>query len=81
MSKLVTYEELKAHTTKEDIYLLISGKGTLSANQTLLFCVLNLRAVYDVTKFIDEVRTGFQVSLVLRVNAYLAPRRRRSHTR
>jgi len=26
-SKIVTYDELKAHTTKESLYLLINGKG------------------------------------------------------
>jgi len=25
--KIVTYEELKAHSTKDSLYLLISGKG------------------------------------------------------
>ena len=29
MSKIVTYAELKEHTKKESVWLLISGKGAL----------------------------------------------------
>lgn len=35
--KIITFDELKAHTTKDSLYLLVSGKGRQSANsQTLV---------------------------------------------
>lgn len=54
MSKLITYEELKAHSNKDDLYMLFDGKGT-SASQ-LDYAVLTDCPVYDCTKFLDEVR-------------------------
>ena len=40
--KIVTYEELKAHDTKDSLWLLVSGKGRQSANyQTLVESVDN----------------------------------------
>lgn len=61
MAKLVTYAELKEHRTKDSLYILLHEKGTslcyLVPPRMTAHCQFP-RAVYDVTKFIDEVCTG-----------------------
>ena len=62
---VLTYnlEDLKAHTTREELYVLLSGKG-MCASLVLRVSVSSLEltsfvflhpTVYNVTKFLDEV--------------------------
>ena len=39
-SKIITYDELKAHSTKDNIYLLIHGKGASLLSNQLAFARL-----------------------------------------
>ena len=69
MSKTVTKEELKAHNTKQSFYILLHGKGTVSANHAIL-CSLGSPSspVYDATNFLDEVsRASSLMASILRL--------------
>ena len=56
MSKLVTYAELKEHSNKNSLYILLHEKGTPSFIGIHTVDSSLGPIVYDVTKFIDEVR-------------------------
>jgi hypothetical protein len=55
MSKTVTLDELRTHKSKDSLYVLLHEKGVYFKTTILLYC-LTPTTVYDVTKFIDEVR-------------------------
>jgi len=52
--KVITLAELREHTTKDNLWVLLHGNGqsTRICNSS---CLLMFSTVYDVTKFIDEV--------------------------
>lgn len=50
-TRQITFEELSQHNKEDDLWLLIDGKGTL-----LFIFFRRANAVYDVTKFMPEVR-------------------------
>ena len=54
-AKIVSLDELRQHTTKESIWVLLSGKGLSHCCLPLTLKASNCLVVYDVTKFIDEV--------------------------
>ena len=56
MGKFVTFDELKEHSTKNSLYVLIHEKGLYFLISQLIDVVTcPPRSVYDVTKFVDEV--------------------------
>ena len=53
-AKIITYEELKEHTKKDKLWVLLHNKGRpLKFFST--WHTLTAPVVYDLTKFIDEV--------------------------
>ena len=58
-TKVITLEELKEHTKKDDLYVLLHGKGKQMLCERLFFASVvtetRFRSVYAVSKFIDEV--------------------------
>jgi hypothetical protein len=67
MAKLITLEELKEHSTKDNLYILLHEKGRLRPIKWFIFALCSLTAhetpiVYDVTKFIDEVWLAMRVN-------------------
>ena len=54
-AKVVSLDELRQHTDKESIWVLLNGKGLSYRYLPLVPKVSDCLAVYDVTKFIDEV--------------------------
>lgn len=59
MSKEFTAEEVKAHTNKDDLYLVIHGKGRQTSSR-FSACGLTI-LVYDSSKFLDEHPGGEEV--------------------
>ncbi|PSS35464.1 hypothetical protein PHLCEN_2v1619 [Hermanssonia centrifuga] len=63
-SKIITYDELKANSTKDSLYILLHEKGPLSFSQWECAGLLMSRpTVYNVTKFLDEHPGGDEVIL------------------
>jgi len=55
MAKVVTLEELRKHTTKDSLYILLREKGKSDLPKKNIALTNLQQTVYDVTKFIDEV--------------------------
>lgn len=67
--RVFTFEELKELNKKDNLHMLIHGRGTSVRSQP------RSRPVYAISKFLDEVRScGDRRALTL-----AAPRRRRGH--
>jgi hypothetical protein len=74
-TKVVTLDELRQHTTKESIWVLLNGKGLSHCYLPLTLKASDCLAVYDVSKFIDEVYhlLAFLSSATMRLIQFVAP--------
>ncbi len=55
-NKVVTLSNLREHATKDSLWVLLKGNGqSCICNSSSRLTVSRFPAVYDVTKFVDEV--------------------------
>ncbi len=81
-TKVVSLDDLRQHTTKESIWVLLNGKGLFHCYPPLMLNASDYPAVYDVTKFIDEVYhlLAFLSSVTIKLTQLVASWGRRSYS-
>ena len=74
-TKVVSLDELRQHTTKENIWVLLNGKGLSHRYLPLTLKASDYLTVYDVSKFIEEVYhlLAFLSSATMRLTQFVAP--------